>query len=53
MYLTTVLLGLLYRPMQTSRARRLYLGWFLAHAAAAASLVVLAGYHAAVALGYE
>jgi hypothetical protein len=52
-YLATVLLGLLYRPMQTARARQLYLGWFLAHVAAAASLVVLAGYHAAIALGYE
>ncbi|MDX2093376.1 MAG: hypothetical protein SFX73_36365 [Kofleriaceae bacterium] len=52
-YLTTVLLGLLYRPMQTSRARRLYVGWFLTHVAAAASLVVLGGFHVAIALGYE
>jgi hypothetical protein len=51
LYLGTVGLGLLHQV--ALRRRALYTWWLIIHLATACSLVVLAGYHAIIALAYE
>lgn len=52
-YLGTVALGVLSRAAASCRARSLYTLWFVTHAALASALVVLAAYHAVIAIAYE
>jgi hypothetical protein len=52
-FVGTIGLGLLHRPVVRSHVRWLYTWWFVLHIATSASLLVLAGYHAVIALAYE
>ena len=52
-FIGTVGLGLLHRPVMRAHARWVFTWWFVLHVATSASLVVLAGYHAVIALAYE
>lgn len=52
-FVGTVGLGLLHRPVLRTHARWLYTWWFVLHVATSSSLVVLAGYHGVIALAYE
>lgn len=53
LYLGTLVVGLLHRPVLAARARALYTWWFVIHVAMSTVLVVVVGYHAVVALAYE
>ena len=52
-FVTTIGLGLMHRQVVRSRTRWLYAWWFILHIATSSTLVVLAGYHAVIALAYE
>jgi hypothetical protein len=50
-FVGTIGIGLVHRIAM--RAKWLFTTWFILHVATASSLVVLAGYHAVIALAYE
>jgi len=50
-FVATIGLGLFHRVAM--RAKWLFTTWFILHVATVSSLVVLAGYHAVIALAYE
>ena len=52
-YLGTVVLGLLHGPTLRCRARWLFTTWFVVHVMTALVLVLIGGYHVAIALAYE
>jgi hypothetical protein len=52
-YLGTTLAGTLHRPVIALRRRSLFTAWFVIHISLATLLVMLAGYHAVIAVAYE
>lgn len=53
LFIGTIGFGLLHNVVIRARVRWLFTWWFVLHVATSASLVVLSGYHALVALAYE
>lgn len=53
LFIGTIGFGLLHGVILRARARWLFTLWFVLHVATSASLVVLSGYHALIALAYE
>lgn len=52
-FLGTVVLGLLHGPMLGFRARWLFTVWFVLHVTTSLVLVIVGGFHVAIALAYE
>lgn len=52
-FVTTIALGLAHRAVLRTHVRALYTWWFILHLATSSSLLVLGGYHVAIALAYE
>lgn len=52
-FVTTIALGLAHRAVLRAHLRALYTWWFILHLATSSSLLVLGGYHVAIALAYE
>ncbi|MEJ7600754.1 MAG: hypothetical protein WKG01_22810 [Kofleriaceae bacterium] len=52
-YLGTMLIGLLHKPVVELKSRSLFTTWFIVHLSTSIILVMLGGYHVVIALAYE